>query len=246
MAKVETRRHTVLVTGANDGIGFELAQAYAKRGHHVLATGRQRIKNDEEFFGTKRITYIIADQSDPQQAAKAIARSMLEIGWTQLDLAILNAGIGWTGKPQEETTNSIRDQLAINLTAPVYIAGALAPWLFVGKGKLVLIGSTSVRKGAANFATYTASKAGLDGFARSLRSEWKGRADVLMIHPGPTRTTMHKKAGLELGAMRAMFISPKRASKAIQLAIRKGNQRRFISRTFGWRALFSRTPEGRI
>lgn len=246
MAKAETRPHTVLITGANDGIGFQLAQAYAKRGHDVLATGRKRIKNDEEFFGTRNVTYIVADQANPQIAAKAIARTMHDIGWTQLDLAILNAGVGWTGKPEEETAVSIRDQVTVNMTAPITITSALAPWLFVGQGKLALIGSTAVKKGAASFATYSATKAGLDGFARSLRAEWKGRVDVMMIHPGPTRTAMHGKAGLNLGAVRALFMSPKRAAKAIQLAIRKGDQRRFVSRTYGWRAALSRAKEGRL
>ena len=142
MAKKNARPHTVLVTGATDGIGLLLARAYARRGHHVLATGRRGIANDEEFFKSPNVTYVMADQSDPRHAAATILAIMQDMGWAQLDLAILNAGMGWTGEPQNETAETISAQITVNLTAPITIAKALAPWLFVANGKLALIGST--------------------------------------------------------------------------------------------------------
>jgi short-subunit dehydrogenase len=48
----------------------------------------------------------------------------------------------------------------------------------------------------ADFAVYAATKAALDGFARSLRVEWGGRIDVQVIHPGAVRTGFHDKAGV--------------------------------------------------
>ena len=197
MARPEPRQHTVLITGATDGIGLILARSYAERGHRVLATGRRVIADDATFFGLPNITYIRADQSEPKPAAQTIANAMRDLGWTQLDLAILNGATGWTGDPADETPDEIRQQVDINLTAPILLSQALGPWLFVGRGKLALIGSTAIEKGQGAFATYAATKAGLDGFARSLRSEWQDRADVMIIHPGPTRTDMHKKAGLK-------------------------------------------------
>lgn len=246
MAKPAPRVHNVLITGANEGIGFLLAKAYAKRGHRVLATGRKFIQNDQEHFGFENVTYIRADQEDAQDCAHAISNAMREMGWTQLDLAILNAATGWTGEPQFERARSIRHQIAVNLTAPITISKALAPWLFVDNGILALIGSTAIRKPRPNFATYIATKAGLDGFARSLREEWRGRASVLMIHPGPTRTQMHQKAGLKLGLSRMFFMSAKRSARSIQKAIRKKEKRPFITRTYGWFALFSFGKAGRL
>ncbi|MEE9315285.1 MAG: SDR family NAD(P)-dependent oxidoreductase [Rhizobiaceae bacterium] len=245
MAKLTPRPHTILITGATDGIGLQLAKDYAARGHKVLATGRRSLITDEDFFGVPNITYTRADQARPQQAAENIANAMRELGWAQLDLAILNAGIGWVGDPSDEKPSEIAQQVTINLVAPIYITKALAPWLAAGKGKLALIGSTAI-KGQGNFATYAATKAGLDGFARSLREEWRGKADVLMIHPGPIRTDMHAKAGLNIGAGRALFMSPKRASRAIQKAIRNNDKRRILSRSYGWRTLFAGGKEGRL
>ena len=246
MAKKETRPHTVLVTGATDGIGYLLARSYAQRGHRVLATGRRAIADDASFFKLPNITYIRADQAQPKEAARLIALAMRELEWTQLDLAILNGAIGWTGNPAEETSHNIRQQIDINFTASIILAQALGPWLFVGKGKLVFVGSTAIKKGQGAFATYVATKAGLDGFVRSLRSEWQGRADVMIVHPGPTRTQMHKKAGLDTGMVRAFFMSPKRAAKAIEKAIRKGDHKRMITRGYGWRSILSGAKEGQL
>ena len=246
MAKSEPRSHNILITGATDGIGLLLAQSYAAQGHRILATGRRVIVDDASYFGSQNITYIIADQLDPKHAAHTVAGAMRDLGWTQLDLAILNGAIGWTGDPTAETGPDIQQQVEVNLTSPVLMAKALGPWLFIANGKLVLIGSTIVKKGSGKFATYAATKAGLAGFARSLESEWEGRAQVQMIHPGPTRTSMHKKAGLKVGLAKVFFMSPKRAAKAIQRAIRKGDRQRFITRIFGWGSMFSSGKQGQL
>ncbi len=245
MTKPAPRPHTILITGATDGIGLILAKNYANQGHKVLATGRKPLINDEEYFGSPNITYIRADQDRPQQAAQNIANAMVELGWKKLDLAILNAGMGWTGNPSKELPDQIEQQVRVNLVAPVYIVKALSAWLFIDTGKLVLIGSTAI-KGQGAFATYAATKAGLDGFARSLREEWRGRAEVLMLHPGPIRTSMHQKAGLNLGASRMLFMSPKRAAKAIQKSVRSQDKRRILNRSYSWRSIFSGGKEGRL
>ncbi|EFL88556.1 SDR family oxidoreductase [Ahrensia sp. R2A130] len=242
MAKPEPRPHTILVTGATDGIGLWLAKSYAGRGHKVLATGRQAIADDAAFFGASNIAYVRADQSAPDEAATRIAAAMAGLGWQQLDLGILNAGLGWAGDPADEPVAEIERQIAVNFTANVLITKALAPWLFIGKGRLAIIGSTA-HTGAKGFATYAATKAAMAGFAKSLRSEWQGRAEVTLVHPGPTRTSMHHKAGLSLGAVRAMFMSTKRAGKSIEKSIRKGDDTRKLSRTFGWRSAMSNPKE---
>ncbi len=246
MAKRKARPHNILITGATDGIGLVLAKAYASRGHHVLATGRRRLEGDEDFFGTRNIIYIQADQSQADHACNRIAHAMNKLGWEQLDLLILNAAAGWTGLPQDETSHSVSHQISVNFTAPILIAKTVAPMLFNAGGKLVLVGSTAVKKAQPAFATYAATKAGLDGFARSLHEEWKGRAQVQIVHPGPTRTAMHKKAGMKTGLFRLFFMSPRRAARGIQRAIRSGDKRRIITRGYGFGALFSRAREGEL
>lgn len=245
MARQEAKSRAIVITGATDGLGLELARAYASRGHRVIATGRQLLTNDLDFFGTPNIAYIRADQSEPEASARAIEQAMTKFGWDKIDLAILNAATGWTGHPADEMPDQIRTQIAVNLTATVLISKALAPLLFAAQGQLVLIGSTAV-KGQAQFATYAATKAGLEGFARSLREEWRTRAHVQIIHPGPTRTKMHAKAGLKTGVVRMFFMSTKRAVRAIQKSIRNKDKKRTLSRSYGWSSLFSSAKEGEL
>ncbi len=238
--------YRILITGASDGLGYHLARDYAANGHDVLATGTRQIDDERAHFDQPGIGYVQADQSEPQRAVASIAEALDRMQWDALDLAILNAGIGWAGDPVDEPPDMISKQLAVNLTAPLAIAHMLAPRLFALKGRLVLIGSTAAEKGNASFATYAASKAALDAFARALTEEWRDKAHVSMIHPGPIRTDMHKKAGLKLGMVRKLFMSPQRAARATACAIRKGNSRRILTRSYGWRSLLSKAREGEL
>lgn len=204
----------ILITGGTDGIGLQLARRYLSQGANVVVTGRRELENMEDL-PDKNIPYIRADQNTPDQAASAILEGLKTLGWQHCDIAILNAGYGKLCDPLEEDAENLRQTLAVNLVAPVLIAHALAPMLFAAKhGKLVLIGSTS-HKGAGNFASYAATKAGLHGFARSLREEWRGRINVQIIHPGPTSTDMHAKAGFDSGWMKRFFLKPENAARMI-------------------------------
>ncbi|NKB52694.1 MAG: SDR family NAD(P)-dependent oxidoreductase [Rhizobiaceae bacterium] len=238
------RVRTVLITGATDGIGLLLARAYAGRGHNVLATGRRVLADDQDLFDAPNIVYICADQSDPVHACSAIISAMQNMGWQHLDLAILNGATAWVGLPEQEPANGMKQLLDVNFRFQIHLAHALAPFLFEAAGRLVMIGSTATKKAQGRFATYTATKAGLDGLCRSLREEWLGRADVQIIHPGPTRTNMHAKAGLNIGLAKWFFMSPLRVASAIQYAIRRRDKRRVITRYFAFKARFSSAREG--
>jgi len=243
--RLRTNAKTVIVTGATDGIGLHLAHLYAAAGHNVIATGRRASIDEKALFKGASIFYVRADQSDPTRAASNVLNALDELSLSGPQLCILNAGMGWTGPFWEEPAESVNEQITVNITAQIALAHALAPRLKAAKGHLAFIGSTA-QKGAAEFATYAATKAALDGLARSLWAEWRGEVDVTMIHPGPTRTTMHAKAGLKLGAVRALFMPPKRAAKAIVRSIRNKERKRILTRTYGWGAMFTRLREGQL
>lgn len=212
----------ILITGGTDGIGLKLAQSYANSDNNVVVTGR-RSAEDVKSLLTAHITYIMADQAAPDEAANAITLALKKLGWSHCDLAILNAGNGKAGDPLEESSSDLINRIDVNLTAPILISHALADLLMASAdGKLVLIGSTS-HKGASNFASYAASKAGLNGFARSLREEWRGRVNVQIIHPGPIATNMHDKAGFDPGFIKRIFLDPDFVAKTLIRKIKKGH-----------------------
>ena len=165
-------------------------------------------------------------RASPGKWPKKLTEKLAALRWAEIDNAILNAGTGFVCDPSKEATQAIRQTLDVNLAANVVIAHTLYPFLAKSKrSKLSFIGSTA-RKGAADFASYAASKAALHGLARALKEEWRGRVKVQAIHPGPTKTAMHEKAGLKLGASRNFFADPDAMAKMIETQI---SARRFTS-----------------
>jgi NAD(P)-dependent dehydrogenase (short-subunit alcohol dehydrogenase family) len=211
--------HRVLITGATSGIGLQLVRRFAGRAD-ILATG-MRSEADANTVLPAGLTYLQTDQADPEACAATITEFLDQLGWQTLDLAILNAGSGAVGPAETEDPQVLRRMLAINLLSPMLLAHALFAPLARTNGKLVLVGSTA-RKGANGFASYAAAKAGLHGFGRALNAEWQGRVSVQTIHPGPTRTEMHARAGFDAGRLARWFLSPVTVAAMMEDIMRSG------------------------
>lgn len=203
----------VIITGATDGLGLRLAWLFAARNVDLLLTGRKN-KKELKYPLPGNAHYIVADQSHPA-CCEIIKTEISRLGWVHVDHLVLNAGTGQLVDPLCEQSHSIRNVMVVNLLSPVKLVHNLEP-LFIIKNSasnpetptlVTFIGSTSAN-GAANFASYAASKAGITGFVRALASEWQNRADIQIIHPGPTRTHMHEKAGMNIGFAKNFFVDP--------------------------------------
>ncbi|MEP3437100.1 MAG: SDR family oxidoreductase [Hoeflea sp.] len=206
----------VLITGGNAGLGLALAKKLARH-HKLLLSGR---KPESEVAGIlpRDAGYILADQSSPQQSAEALVRGVHDFGWDSLDNAVLNAGIGIVPDDGLDSTEAIRRTLDVNLLAAMLQAKALFPLLEKSRGTLTFIGSVA-HSGSTTIPAYAASKAGLHGLGRALRSEWKGKVPVQVLHPGPAKTEMHDKAGYDPGHMRALFLEANDVAAMMAAAI---------------------------
>ncbi|MGB7431539.1 MAG: SDR family oxidoreductase [Ahrensia sp.] len=209
-------RRKILITGATSGIGLALARRLVDR-HDVLVAARKTPQEAKALL-PDGCAYVQADFSEPAAASQVIASHLLKAGWTKLDNVVINAGVGFVTDDGCDTPARVRQTLDINLTASILLARALYPWLQKASGTLTLVGSVA-HKGQAMFPAYAASKAGLHGFARALRSEWAGRVAVQIIHPGPTRTDMHQKAGFDPGKMADFFLKPDSVALMMERAI---------------------------
>jgi short-subunit dehydrogenase len=198
-----TTETATLITGATDGIGLALAKLLQARGERPFLLGRRSLSQLDDPLFTPG-TYVQADLSRPD-CARRVLDFLAERQVTKLDRLIHNAGIGYYGQTAEQSpaqsANSIDQLIDVNLLAPIRLTHALLPHLKRAQGQVSFVSSVVAIMPGPNYAVYTATKAALEGFARSLRQELLGQVAVQIIRPGATRTGMHAKMGLETRVM---------------------------------------------
>lgn len=192
---------TILITGATDGLGLALARHYQQQATPVelVLIGRRPFEATPltEFSPA---SYCQVDLARPD-CAEIVTRHLAERDLNRLDLLIHNAGLGYVGSTAEQPNESIQLVVAVNLWAPLALSHALLPRLETARGKLVFISSVVSALPCPDYAVYGATKAALDGFARSLRLELEPAVRVQVIRPGAMRSGMHRKSGVDKARM---------------------------------------------
>lgn len=187
---------TVLVTGANRGIGLEFVRQYAADGADVLACCRdpetaQELQKLAEGGGG-RVRVLKLDVSDEG----SIAALKAAVGDQPIDVVINNAGISGRGRQSMGALDAEAwlETFRVNAVAPVLIAQALHENLRAGAGKRLVaitsqLGSTANNGGARYY--YRSSKAALNNAMRGLSRDWAGEGIAVGIfHPGWVQTDM--------------------------------------------------------
>ncbi|GGY83413.1 oxidoreductase [Cellvibrio zantedeschiae] len=181
---------SVLVTGANRGIGKALVQALIERGaKRIYAAGR----NSEGLAAIVQLAPSIVEAVQ-LEVTRAEDIQQLAGKLKQLDVLINNAGIATGITFSAETSLSIASaEMAVNYFGPVHLTHALLPLLRASKGAVVNVSSIA---GIANFpilGPYSASKAAVHSFTQGLRAELRGAGVFVQgVYPGPVDTDMTK------------------------------------------------------
>ena len=183
----------VLITGATSGLGLALARLYAEDSSLVLIGRRPLAELDDPLF--REETYCRCDLA-LADCGEVIAGWLKDRGIDKLELVIHNAGVGAFGPVDEQTPEEMDKLLEVNLYAPIRLTHALLPSLKRARGKLVFISSVAADLPAPDYAVYSATKAGLSGFARNLRLELGAQVAVQTLYPGAIRTGIHAKSGV--------------------------------------------------
>ncbi|MCB0192864.1 MAG: SDR family NAD(P)-dependent oxidoreductase [Anaerolineae bacterium] len=190
---------TILITGATDGLGLALAHYYRPTAKRLILVGRRAFQ-DVPLTEFDPNTYCRIDLAQAN-GAEVIDNWLEARNIRHLDLLIHNAGTGYYGAIDQQSWADIEQLVAVNLWAPIALTRQLLPCLQKRRGKVVFISSVAAMLPAPDYAVYGATKAALDGFARSLRVELKGSIDIQVIHPGAARTGMHAKSGISRETM---------------------------------------------
>ena len=197
MAGGTPRRRTVLVTGANRGIGYEAARQLARAGLDVVLTARDRAAG-EEAAGRLRddgagVRFELLDVSSDESVRAAADR--LERDGVTVDVLVNNAGVLMSGAILDVRDALMRDTLEVNLLGPLRTARAFMPGMLErGYGRVVNVssGSGSLTEASAYTPAYAVSKAALNMLTRQLAFAAQGSADVKVnaMCPGWVRTDM--------------------------------------------------------
>ena len=182
----------VLITGANKGIGLELAKQLKSRGHTIYATCRQ---SSEVLNALGVHIYPDIDVRD----RKAHARLQEALEGISLDLVIQNAGILTPTRLGELDEEAIRAQFEVNALGPLMLTEQLLGNIAKG-GKIALIssrmGSIADNTSGSSYG-YRMSKAALNIAGVSLAQDLRDREiAVTILHPGYVQTDITGGRGL--------------------------------------------------
>lgn len=184
-----------LITGGTTGIGLETARQFLAEGARVIVTGLDddRLSQARKDLGGDALVARIDAGNVPAQAQLA-ARIADSFG--QLDVAVLNAGVG-VFRPLDGWDEASFDRsMAINLKGPFFLLQALLP-VFADPASVILMGSVNAHIGMPSSSVYSATKAGLRSLARTLSGELIARGvRINTLSPGPVTTPIYGKLGL--------------------------------------------------
>ncbi len=216
-----------LVTGANKGIGFEVARQIAASGCTVLLGARNKALG-EEAAATLRseggdVLYLPIELTDT--AAIAAAANRIEADFGRLDILVNNAGIAAPsdGPPSVSSLDAIERTLRVNFIGSVAVTQAMLPLLrkapsarivnvSSGLGSLAQNADPASPYAAVKFLGYSASKAALNMFTVQLAYELRDtHIKVNSADPGYTATDLNGRRGTQT--------IPEGAAETIRLAL---------------------------
>ncbi|MEX0996228.1 MAG: SDR family oxidoreductase [Flavobacteriaceae bacterium] len=161
----------IIITGTSRGIGYELAQLFAKEGHQVLALSRNEKPCSE--LNMNQITSLSCDLSSEDQIQEAV--KFVSENWTQVDVLINNSGL-LLNKPFEElSSKDFMEVYTVNVFGLAALTRAMLPFI-KKEGHVVNISSMGGIQGSLKFpglAAYSSAKGAVITLTELLAEEYK-------------------------------------------------------------------------
>jgi len=163
-----------VISGGSRGLGRAVVEAALASGMRVATCSRTASAFTEMAAAAdplaRRFLWRGADVTDHGQVAAFVSEITDQFG--RIDTLVNNAGAGGDGLLSLMADHAIDDLLDSNLRAPIFLTRAcLRPMLVRRSGNIITVGSVNALRGHAGVSVYSATKAGLEGFTRSLARE---------------------------------------------------------------------------
>ncbi|WP_406110141.1 SDR family oxidoreductase [Streptomyces sp. NBC_01003] len=177
-----------IVTGASQGIGAGLVEAYRKLGYAVVATSRTIAPADDADILT-----VQGDIADPATAERVVAAAVERFG--RIDTLVNNAGVFLSKPFTDHTADDYATVTGVNLAGFFRISQLAVPHMLAqGGGHIVNVTTSLVDNADSRVPSVLASltKGGLQSATKSLAIEYATRGiRVNAVSPGTIRTPMH-------------------------------------------------------
>lgn len=216
-----------LVTGASGGIGAAVSVALRRRGACLLVHGRGGPGLDrlaEEIDATP----LAVDLTDADGASRLADKAIAVHG--SVDVLVHCAGIGQYGAFEELGAGRLDRLIDVNLRSPLQLTRSMLPQMLgARRGHVAFVASIAGLTGVAREAVYSATKAGLIGFADSLALELAGTGvTVSAICPGPVDTGFFAARGARYERRLPRPIHPARVAEDVVSAIEHNRGRTVV------------------
>lgn len=194
-----------LITGASSGIGLELANIMAEKGHNLILVARRedvllKLKNQlETQFKINVVTFAL-DLSIPQQARVLYERCVFQN--LTVNCLINNAGYGDYGKFDTSKIDTYQNMLQLNVVTLTDLTALFLDGMKTRQsGRILNVGSIAAFQPIPNFSVYAASKAYVMQFTEALNYELRGTGvTVTLLSPGVTETGFVARAKMQNAA----------------------------------------------
>jgi short-subunit dehydrogenase len=190
------KKKTFLITGANQGLGLEIAKHFAKMGSTLIICARNKKKLNAakdllvNLSSPKKIKSYQLDISNNTRVDSFFSKVLRK---NKIDILINNAGVyGPKGKSEELYWKHWKNTISINLLGSIYIINKVVKYFKNKKhGKIIQIAGGGAASCFPYFSPYAVSKAGLVRFVENISKEVDNKKIFInAIAPGPINTRM--------------------------------------------------------
>ena len=188
-----------LITGGTTGIGLATAALFQQEGAQVIVTGRSSgtLKEAQAALGPQALA-IQSDTGKLDDIAKLMEQVRAKAG--RIDVLFANAGVAKFAPFDQSTEGFFDEQFNINVKGLYFTVQQALPLISNG-GAIVLNASVVSRKGFPGTSVYSATKAAVRSFGRTLATELAPRGiRVNTVSPGPIATPIYAKLGMPADA----------------------------------------------
>jgi hypothetical protein len=196
------RSKTALITGASNGIGYELSKLFAADGYNLVLVARSAQKLNEvavEFRETYRVNVVPLAKDLSLSSAVDEIWSTLRTQSITIDALVNSAGFGMHGPMAEDDLAEQLNMLQVNVVALTHLTRLCLPGMIErGFGQILNIGSTGSFAPGPSMAVYCATKAFVLSLSEAIHEELRGTGvSVTALCPGVTRTGFQARANVE-------------------------------------------------